>query len=50
MQEKETETILVINEGEKAKTEKAPTVERTTLRLFEVTAGEVKVEEEKEVV
>lgn len=50
MQEKETEIILVINEGEKAKTEKVPVVEKTTVRLFEVTTEEVKVEEENEVV
>lgn len=44
------EEYLVIHEAEPKKTDEAPTVEKTMITLFETTAGELKVEEETEVV
>lgn len=44
------EGYLKIEEAEEPKEEESPVIEKTTVRLFNTEAGEMKVEEEKEVV
>ncbi len=44
------EKFLRLNEAAEAKTEEEPTVEKTTVKLFDTGVGELKVEEEKEIV
>lgn len=44
------EGYLKIKEAEEPKEEESPVIEKTTVRLFNTEAGEMKVEEEKEVV
>ena len=46
----EKDRYLKINEAEEPKKEENPVIEKTTVRLFNTEAGEMKVEEEKEVV
>lgn len=41
------EEYLNINEAEEAKTEEAPIIEKTTIKLIDTGVGELKVEEEK---
>lgn len=46
----EEDRYLKVNEAEKPKEEESPVIEKTTVRLFNTEAGEMKIEEEKEVV
>lgn len=46
----EEDRYLKVNEAEKPKEEESPVIEKTTVRLFNTEASEMKVEEEKEVV
>lgn len=46
----EVEEFLNINVAEAKKTDEEPVVKKTTIKLFDVNTGELKVEEEKEVV
>lgn len=46
----EKDRYLKINEAEEPKEEESPVIEKTTVRLFNTEAGEMKIEEEKEVV
>lgn len=46
----EEDRYLKVNEAEKPKEEESPVIKKTTVRLFNTEAGEMKVEEEKEVV
>ena len=45
----EKDRYLKINEAEEPK-EESPVIEKTTVRLFNTEVGEMKIEEEKEVV
>ena len=49
-EKKKEDRYLKVNEAEKLKEEESPVIEKTTVRLFNTEAGEMKVEEEKEVV
>lgn len=46
----EKDRYLKINEAEEPKEEESPVIEKTTVRLFNTEVGEMKIEEEKEVV
>ena len=45
----EEDRYLKVNEAEKPK-EESPVIEKTTVRIFNTEVGEMKIEEEKEVV
>ena len=43
----EEDRYLKVNEAEKPKEEESPVIEKTTVRLFNTEAGEMKIEEER---